>query len=183
MAMRLENDTIADADFAIYVTVGFSQTLGYRKPFAFPMIRSFFSALALAHLLLASSNVAAAQFYKCNVNGAVQYQQVPCQSNEAKKPLTVEELKPERQKQLAKDRELPTSSKLQARPLASTAVLEEVPAKIPSSPRPSFKCDNRKYCTQMTSCAEAKYFLSNCPSVKMDGDRDGIPCEEQLCGH
>lgn len=33
----------------------------------------------------------------------------------------------------------------------------------------------------MTSCAEAKYFLSNCPDVKMDGDEDGIPCEEQWC--
>ncbi|MCU0805033.1 MAG: excalibur calcium-binding domain-containing protein [Burkholderiales bacterium] len=33
----------------------------------------------------------------------------------------------------------------------------------------------------MTSCAEATFFLSNCPGVKMDGDGDGIPCEEQWC--
>lgn len=45
----------------------------------------------------------------------------------------------------------------------------------------SFQCDGRKHCSQMTSCAEAKYFLSNCPGVKMDGDHDGIPCEDQLC--
>jgi hypothetical protein len=44
-----------------------------------------------------------------------------------------------------------------------------------------FHCDGRKYCSQMSSCDEAKYFLSNCPDVKMDGDHDGIPCERQWC--
>jgi hypothetical protein len=33
----------------------------------------------------------------------------------------------------------------------------------------------------MTSCAEAKNFLQNCPGMKMDGDNDGIPCEAQWC--
>ena len=44
-----------------------------------------------------------------------------------------------------------------------------------------YKCDGRIYCSQMTSCAEAKFFLENCPGVKMDGDNDGIPCEKQWC--
>jgi hypothetical protein len=44
-----------------------------------------------------------------------------------------------------------------------------------------FKCDGRTYCSQMTSCAEATYFLRNCPGVKMDGDGNGIPCERQWC--
>jgi hypothetical protein len=34
----------------------------------------------------------------------------------------------------------------------------------------------------MTSCAEAMYFLKNCPDVKMDGEGDGVPCEKQWCG-
>jgi hypothetical protein len=46
---------------------------------------------------------------------------------------------------------------------------------------PAFKCDGRVYCSQMTSCAEAEYFLSSCPGVKMDGDNDGVPCEKQWC--
>jgi hypothetical protein len=46
----------------------------------------------------------------------------------------------------------------------------------------SFKCDGRTYCSQMTSCAEATYFLRNCPGVKMDGGGDGVPCERQWCG-
>lgn len=45
----------------------------------------------------------------------------------------------------------------------------------------SFVCDGRQHCSQMTSCAEATYFLKNCPGTKMDGDNDGVPCETQLC--
>jgi len=45
----------------------------------------------------------------------------------------------------------------------------------------AFKCDGRTYCSQMSSCAEATYFLKNCPGVKMDGNNDGIPCEKQWC--
>jgi cold shock CspA family protein len=45
----------------------------------------------------------------------------------------------------------------------------------------SFTCDGRTSCTQMHSCAEATYFLRNCPGTKMDGDDDGIPCERQWC--
>jgi hypothetical protein len=46
---------------------------------------------------------------------------------------------------------------------------------------PAFKCDGRVYCSQMTSCAEAEYFLRNCPGMKIDGDNDGVPCEQQWC--
>jgi cold shock CspA family protein len=41
----------------------------------------------------------------------------------------------------------------------------------------SFHCDGRQHCSQMRSRAEAEYFVSNCPDTKMDGDYDGIPCE------
>lgn len=44
-----------------------------------------------------------------------------------------------------------------------------------------FKCDGRTHCSQMTSCAEAKYFLNNCPNTQMDGNNDGEPCEQQWC--
>lgn len=47
----------------------------------------------------------------------------------------------------------------------------------------SFKCTGKVYCSQMTSCAEAKFYLRNCPGTKMDGDNDGIPCENQWCGN
>jgi cold shock CspA family protein len=46
-----------------------------------------------------------------------------------------------------------------------------------SSANSQFSCDGRQHCSQMTSRAEAVYFINNCPNTKMDGDYDGIPCE------
>ena len=43
------------------------------------------------------------------------------------------------------------------------------------------RCDGRVYCSQMTSCAEATFFQKNCPGTEMDGDNDGVPCEQQWC--
>ncbi|WP_424893851.1 excalibur calcium-binding domain-containing protein [Acinetobacter courvalinii] len=40
-----------------------------------------------------------------------------------------------------------------------------------------FRCDGRQHCSQMNSRAEAEFFIKNCPDTKMDGDNDGIPCE------
>ncbi|MDK2627103.1 cold shock domain-containing protein [Vibrio vulnificus] len=45
-----------------------------------------------------------------------------------------------------------------------------------------FSCQGKTYCSEMASCDEAKFYLSNCPNVKIDGDNDGTPCESQLCG-
>ncbi|QWP76694.1 excalibur calcium-binding domain-containing protein [Lysobacter sp. K5869] len=42
-------------------------------------------------------------------------------------------------------------------------------------------CDDRTQCHQMSSCEEARYFLAHCPNVEMDGDGDGVPCEQQWC--
>ena len=47
----------------------------------------------------------------------------------------------------------------------------------------NFGCNGKIYCSEMTSCAEAKFYLRNCPGTKMDGNNDGIPCEKQWCGH
>jgi hypothetical protein len=45
-----------------------------------------------------------------------------------------------------------------------------------------FKCDGRIYCSQMTSCEEARFFLRYCPNTKLAReDSGGIPCEEQWC--
>jgi Excalibur calcium-binding domain len=56
-----------------------------------------------------------------------------------------------------------------------------LPGSGSGSPGAMYKCDGRTYCSQMTSCAEATYFLQNCPGTKMDGNNDGIPCEKQWC--
>ena len=46
----------------------------------------------------------------------------------------------------------------------------------------TFRCDGRVHCSEMKSCEEANFFVQNCEDVKMDGDRDGKPCED-WCGH
>jgi Excalibur calcium-binding domain len=52
-----------------------------------------------------------------------------------------------------------------------------------SDERSPYQCDGGVYCSQMTSCEEAEFFLANCPGVKMDGGGDGVPCEKQWCGN
>ena len=72
-----------------------------------------------------------------------------------------------------------------ARSPASAAPVAEAPAAVavlPSAAAQPYRCDGRVYCSQMHSCAEATYFLKNCPGVKMDGNGDGVPCEKQWCG-
>lgn len=46
-----------------------------------------------------------------------------------------------------------------------------------SPPTTTFRCEGKQHCREMTSCDEARFYLRNCPSVKIDGDNDGIPCE------
>lgn len=67
------------------------------------------------------------------------------------------------------------------------AAVAAPPGDLPVSPTDalpassSFSCDGRTHCSQMTSCAEATFFLRNCPAVEMDGNNDGVPCEQQWC--
>jgi hypothetical protein len=96
----------------------------------------------------------------------VTYQQGPCPSEQVRKKPTVAELNA-------------------AEKVKRGAAVSAAAAKSATSPSMAvnvgFKCDGRKYCSQMTSCAEATYFLSNCAGIKMDGDGNGIPCEKQWC--
>jgi len=43
-----------------------------------------------------------------------------------------------------------------------------------------FTCAGKQTCGQMTSCAEAKLYLTQCGVRSLDSDGDGIPCEK-LC--
>ena len=52
---------------------------------------------------------------------------------------------------------------------------------VPLMSNETFQCDGRIHCSQMSSCSEATFFIQNCPGTKMDGDSDGLPCEDQWC--
>ena len=69
-------------------------------------------------------------------------------------------------------------------PTASAA-----PASSPASPAVSapktaasggFSCSGKRYCREMTSCEEARFYLNTCGVSSLDGDKDGVPCET-LC--
>jgi len=64
-----------------------------------------------------------------------------------------------------------------AQPMDSTSAA----ATAAAPPAAGMRCDGRQYCSQMTSCAEARFFLAHCPDTKMDGNHDGVPCEQQWC--
>ena len=54
-------------------------------------------------------------------------------------------------------------------------------SKIAYKNNSQFSCQGKVYCSQMTSCGEAKYYLTHCEGTEIDGDGDGIPCERQWC--
>jgi len=71
------------------------------------------------------------------------------------------------------------------KPVVTTPTPEPTPTPdVPvTTPTAKYTCSGKTRCPQMTSCEEANFYLRNCPGTEIDGDKDGIPCEEQFCGH
>ncbi|MDY2946362.1 excalibur calcium-binding domain-containing protein [Mannheimia varigena] len=44
-----------------------------------------------------------------------------------------------------------------------------------------FQCEGKRTCSQMGSCEEARFYLTQCGLQSLDRDNDGIPCES-ICG-
>ncbi|CAG9931459.1 thermonuclease family protein [Candidatus Nitrotoga arctica] len=42
-------------------------------------------------------------------------------------------------------------------------------------------CGSKRYCSQMSSCNEANFYLSHCNARSLDKNHNGVPCEN-LCG-
>lgn len=143
------------------------------------MLKTLSSLGTAALLVFAAWGATAAPMHKCVVNGTITYQQSACAPEQARPRPSIEKLNAEhKQRRAAAAANAPAAS-------APTAGATGVPARsagVPVLAPKAFRCDGRQHCSQMTSCEEARYFLANCPNVKMDGDRDGEPCEEQWCG-
>ncbi len=119
-------------------------------------------------IIFAVSGANAASTYKCVINGSTVFQDTPCPSNQARKVPSPAELNAAEKKRRESAPKAPV-------PTHTTSMFD-------SHNGPSrFICDGRQHCSQMQSCEEAKYFLANCPGVKMDGNNDGVPCEQQWC--
>ena len=63
----------------------------------------------------------------------------------------------------------------------SSASIHDSEPLVEEETPPRFHCDGRTRCSEMTSCEEATFFIRNCPNAKMDGDHDGVPCEDHHC--
>jgi endonuclease YncB( thermonuclease family) len=50
----------------------------------------------------------------------------------------------------------------------------------PQAPQSRGQCGPKRYCREMSSCAEARFYLNTCGVRSLDGDHDGTPCEN-LC--
>jgi hypothetical protein len=136
-----------------------------RKPIL-PAVAAMFACL-----FAAASAEAVTPVHKCTVDGVVSFQSTPCRASEPGPRPTVAQLNAERQK------------KLNQQAGAASSVQRQVPTTAPvaATPQGRFTCDGRTHCSQMSSCAEARYFLTHCPGAQMDGDKNGIPCERQWC--
>ena len=67
----------------------------------------------------------------------------------------------------------------------ASAPASRVPAAPTAAPTPAasgsgFTCAGKRRCGEMTSCEEAKFYLTSCGVGSLDGDKDGVPCET-LC--
>jgi hypothetical protein len=49
------------------------------------------------------------------------------------------------------------------------------------SREPPRSCGSKRYCREMESCDEARFYLERCGLGRLDGDGDGVPCES-ICG-
>lgn len=152
--------------------------------------------LVLTAVAMQAPPAAAASVHKCIFDGAVTYQGDPCPAGVARQAPTVRQLNAERRKRQAQagtGTAAPPAAQADgaagppARPwVAPSAAPSQKPmpttAATPVAPQPgAYRCDGRTHCSQMRSCAEARFFLANCPGVQMDGNHDGQPCERQWC--
>ena len=66
-------------------------------------------------------------------------------------------------------------------PVAPSAPARPAPVQpAPAQPAAAMACGRKHFCREMTSCAEARFYLRSCGLARLDRDHDGIPCEP-LC--
>ena len=67
----------------------------------------------------------------------------------------------------------------------ASAPAARAPAALTAAPTSAasgsgFTCVGKRRCGEMTSCEEAKFYLTVCGVRSLDGNKDGVPCEK-LC--
>lgn len=62
-------------------------------------------------------------------------------------------------------------------------VMKDLRSKAPLIEAPPGTCGSKRTCKDMSSCDEAKFYLTQCGLSRLDRDGDGIPCEKLCRGH
>ncbi len=137
--------------------------------------------LLLIFMVLYSANTLGA-VYKCtDALGRVSYSDKVCDTKVNHQPVDLQPLA----EVTAHESFLSKMTDKLKSLFGSTPHSEQAAATATSNPMAAkstnYACDGRTYCSQMTSCEEATFFINNCPNTKMDGNNDGIPCEKQWC--
>jgi cold shock CspA family protein len=70
-----------------------------------------------------------------------------------------------------------------ARQSTPTVVEESITKPLVTPSQTQYSCQGKTYCSQMYSCEDAQFYQDHCSGTTMDGDGDGVPCEDQWCGH
>ncbi len=65
-------------------------------------------------------------------------------------------------------------------PAAGRAPAAPTAAPTSAASSSGFTCAGKRYCREMMSCEEAKFYLTSCGVGSLDGNKDGVPCEK-LC--
>lgn len=63
------------------------------------------------------------------------------------------------------------------KPKANTSKVNSNDSKPKAAKASGFECGGKSKCGQMTSCAEARFYLEQCGVSRLDRDKDGVPCE------
>jgi micrococcal nuclease len=74
---------------------------------------------------------------------------------------------------------LPPEQWRKAHPAAAPAPQQHAKPALPAAARDA-ACGSKHYCEQMSSCDEANFYLHQCGVKTLDGNGDGVPCDD-LC--
>ena len=53
---------------------------------------------------------------------------------------------------------------------------------VPKASTNGQTCGKKRYCSQMSNCAEARFYLTQCGLKRLDANGDGVPCETLCVG-
>jgi hypothetical protein len=60
-------------------------------------------------------------------------------------------------------------------------VKQETPPALQPIEQTKYSCEGKTRCSQMSSCEEARFYQDHCAVMRLDSDKDGVPCEGTLC--